>query len=167
MSTYTESKDKSAATMLMRVRSWFTGQAKITQETLQAVEEARSASTAAQEASERAAEAAAEAKAAILNYLNGAARETREEPRGIAEEELGKLFLTYLQRGRWRNIFISKMLTDLNNEASELPRGALLAVNAVLSADREEKDIITAGPMKVLMDWKKREHSLGDDQPSS
>ncbi|MFI7132864.1 hypothetical protein ACIBQ1_44820 [Nonomuraea sp. NPDC050153] len=159
MATYAESKEESVATVWMRVRSWFNGQAKLTKETLQAVEEARSASAAAQEASERAAEAVAETQAAILNYLNGAAREAKEKLRGTPEEEFGKLFLAYLQRGRWRNIFISRMLTDLDNEAGELSWGALLAVNAVLAADREEKDLITAGPMKVLMDWKKREQA--------
>ncbi|GLW98422.1 hypothetical protein [Microtetraspora sp. NBRC 16547] len=165
MATYTESEEEPAATMWMRIRSRFTGQAKLTKETLQAVEEARSASAAAREASERAAEAAAETQAAILNYLNGAAVEAKEEPRGTPEEELGKLFRTYLQRGRWRNISITKMLTDLDNEASKLHRGALLAVDTVLLADRGERDVITAGPMKVLMGWKKRAHELEDDQP--
>lgn len=165
MATYTESKEDGAVTGWLRLRSWFTGQAKLTKEVLQAVEDARSASAAAQEASERAAKAAAETQAAILNYLNGAAGEANEELRGTPEEQLGKLFLAYLQRGRWRNIFISRMLTDLDSEARELSQGALLAVNAVLAADREEKDLITAGPMKVLMDWKKRERDLVDDQP--
>ncbi|MEU7909900.1 hypothetical protein [Microbispora bryophytorum] len=165
MATCTGSEEESAATMWVRIRSWFTWQTKLTRETLQAVEEARSASAAAKEASERAAEATAETRAAILNYLDGAATAAKEGPRGTPEEELGKLLHAYLQRGRWRNISITKMLTDLDNEAGKLHRGALLAVDTVLLADREEKDAVTAGPMKVLMDWKKRVHELEGDRP--
>ncbi|MGI5485335.1 hypothetical protein [Microtetraspora malaysiensis] len=165
MVTYTESEEESAATIWMRIRSRFTGQAKLARETLQAVEQARSASAAAREASERAAESAAETQSAILNYLNGAAREAKEEPRGTSEEELGKLFRAYLERGRSRNMSVTKMLTDLDNEASELLRGVRLAIDTVLSADEGERDVITAGPMKVLMDWKKRCDDLEDDQP--
>ncbi|MEU7695954.1 hypothetical protein OHB01_13705 [Microbispora hainanensis] len=167
MATYTESGGGSAATVWARLRSRFARQAKLTEETLRAVEEARSAAAAAREASERAAEAAAETHAAILNYLNGAATETKGEPRGTREEELGKLFCAYLEKGRWRNIWVPKMLTDLEDEAIELHRGVLLAVETIRSADREEKDAISPGQMKVLSDWEKRALELEGDQHQS
>ncbi|MEU8173377.1 hypothetical protein AB0C14_10910 [Microbispora hainanensis] len=167
MATYTESGEGSAATWWMRIRTRFARQARFTEETLRAVEEARSAAAAAREASERAAEAAAETHAAILDYLNGAAKEAKGEPRDTPEEELGKLFCAYLQRGRLWNISATKMLTDLDDEAVKLHRGVLLAVDTMLSAEREEKDALTAGRVKVLMDWKKRAHELEGDHHQS
>lgn len=166
MATYTESGEGSAATVWTRIWSRFARQAKLTEDTLRAVEEARSAAAAAREASERAAETAAETHAAILDYLNGAAKEAKGEPRGTREEELGKLFCAYLEKGRWRNIWVPKMLTDLDAEAIKLHRGVLLAVETVLSADREEKDAITAGQMQVLRDREKKAHELEGDHQS-
>ena len=156
MATPIGSEEESSAVSRKRVWSWLTGRAEFIKEALRAAEEARSASVAAREASERAAEAAAETQATVLKHLNGAATEANEESRGTPEEELGKLLHAYLKRGRWRNISIPKMLTDLDDEAGKLLPGVRLAVDTILSADRNEKDAITAGPMKVLTDWQKR-----------
>lgn len=168
MATYIQDQEELAtATLWGRLKSWFTGRAELLKQVLQTSQEARSASTAAQEAAERAAETAREVQTTIREHLAGVARPVEEEPQSVAERELGKLLLVYLQRGRWKNISISKMLTDLDTEAGELVRGTLLAVDTVLAAEREEKYAITAGPQKVFENWQERGRGLEEGRPAA
>lgn len=154
-----DQEELATATLWGRIKSWSTGRAELLKQVLQTSQEARSASTAAREAAERAAETAREVETAI-RALAVVARPVEEEPQSVAERELGKLLVVYLQQGRWKNISISKMLGDLDNEAGELVQGTLLAVDTILSAEREEKDAITAGPQKVFEDWQERGRGL-------